>query len=285
MTLRRIEKQLARRIHRFDLQSLLRLLAHLGWRTDEIRFTSHFSTSSQASLVHAIEFVTEPTRKVTITLNMGLLAPQNPLPSYFIRRLEASDVDAASFVDFVGCFDHAVLRDYIRNIFPETNRNLFTDWQQTKRRYLYFLNLKSCNTLHWLFSTVFPELGVAVDKASVLRDVKTIPIRLGETALGSDAVFGRKSAAPVGGRRVTLFTDSELTEGGRPWVVEIKQRLDETVFPIIGEVGIDLEIFLVVRSQQTWAKLTQESYLGYDQVRGGTEQARRIKLFSGHVVV
>jgi hypothetical protein len=282
--MRRIEKRIAARAREFDLQSLIRLLQHHGWSLDEIQFSSHFSATSQASLIHEIEFTSEPSRAARIVLNMGILSAQSPLPSYFIKKMDTSELDTFNFVEFLGYFDHAILSDYLRNLYPETNGHLFTDWELTKRRYLHFLNLKSCSTLHWLLSTVFPELGVVAEKATLPRSVKTTPIQLGRASLGSDAVFGKKTSVPVHGRRITFFSESEIADNGQPWLKEIRSRLEEIVFPIIGDVGIDLEVFLVVKAQSTFAKLHQESYLGYDKVRGGAEQFRRIKIFSGHVV-
>jgi hypothetical protein len=46
---------------------------------------------------------------------------------------------------------------------------------------------------------------------------------------------------------------------------------------------MDLEIVLVIRAQKTWAKLDSESYLGYDKIRGGEEDYRRITIFSGRL--
>lgn len=275
------ERKIAKKIYDFDLISLLQLLQFIGYFPEEVHFRSHLSTSSQPSLIHGIEFQSEPARSVLITLNLGLLSAQSPLPSYFLKKLDAGYINTSSFVDFIGYFDHSLIKNYLLNIYPEMNKWLFPDYELTKRRFLELLDLKSCTTLHWLFELVFPELGVSVEKAALGRQLRSAPIRLGKTILGTDAIFGEKASVPVYGRRITLFSEFETTDPGQPWPKEIKQRLDDLVFPILRSVGMDLEVILVIRTQKTWAKLDSESYLGYDKIRGGKEHYRRITIFTG----
>lgn len=274
---------MAKRIHTFDLKSLLQLLAAMGWRPEEILLTSHYSNTSQDGLIHAIEFLKDPVRQVHIILNMGLLSAQSPLPTYFFKKIEEA-VDTQRFVEFLGYFDHVMLSNYVRAIYPELDPAVFGDWDRTKRRYVYFLNLKANATLHWLFQSIFPELSVRVDKATLQRGVSAQPLRLGSAQLGGDAVFGKKTTIPVNGRRVTLTSEQEQSDSGQPWPRIIQQRLEEFVFPILREVGLDLEVTLVITSQRSWARLQQESYLGYDKVQGGDVPQRRITLFSGYIV-
>lgn len=275
------ERKIAKKIYDFDLISLLQLLQFIGYFPEEVHFRSHLSTSSQPSLIHGIEFQSEPARSVLITLNLGLLSAQSPLPSYFLKKLDAGYINTSSFVDFIGYFDHFLIKNYLLNIYPEMNKWLFPDYELTKRRFLELLDLKSCTTLHWLFELVFPELGVSVEKAALGRQLRSAPIRLGKTILGTDAIFGEKASVPVYGRRITFFSEFETTDPGQPWPKEIKQRLDDLVFPILRSVGMDLEVILVIRTQKTWAKLDSESYLGYDKIRGGKEHYRRITIFTG----
>jgi len=278
-----LERNISKKIHEFDLISLLQLLEFLGYQPEEIQFKSHFSSSSQPSLIHQIEFNNEPSRMVVITLNLGLLSAQTPLPSYFFKKVDAGYIDTKSFVDFIGYFNHFLIRNYLLNIYPEKNRALFPDAELTKRRYLEMLDLKSCSTLHWLFELVFPELGVQAEKVALNRQLRTTHLKLGETILGTDAIFGEKTGVPVSGRRITLFSEFESTDPGEPWPREIKQRLDNLIFPILRSVGMDLEIILVIRTQKTWAKLKSDSYLGYDKIRGGEESYRRIRIFTGRL--
>jgi len=219
-----------------------------------------------------------------ITLNIGLLSVQSPLPNYFMKMIEYAPMDSGAFVDFLRFFDDMLLRDYVSNLFPETNRRLYPDWEQTKRRYLFLLDHRSCSTLHWLFSRAFPELEITVEKATLSRELQTTPLRLGVARLGSDAVFGKQSRVPVSGRQVTLSTEHASTAAGVPWPQEIRQRLERLVFPVLRAVGVDLQVALVIRAQETHARLHGESHLGYEKVKGGEASYRRINLFLGHLV-
>jgi hypothetical protein len=278
---RRIEGRIRREAGRFDIPSLLTLLETLGWRRDEIRFMSHHSTTSQPGLVHGVRFISDP-RRVEIVLNLGLLSAQSPLPSYFFKRMEEVGFDADAFAAFVGFVDHGTLSDFVHALFPETDERLFQSWELYKRRELQLLNLASTATLQWLFETVFPDLGVTIEKAVVQRELETGTVRLGTAILGGDAVLGRKVRVPVQTRRVALVSESERASSGKAWPVEIRERLDAVILPILASVGVDIEVQLEVRSQQTWARLESQSYLGYDRMQGGQASYRRIRLFSGY---
>jgi len=276
-----LETKIAKKIHSFDPVSLLHLLDFLGYRPEEILFKSHMSTSSQSSLIQGIEFHQEPVRQVIISVNLGLLSAQSPLPSYFLKKMDKGSIDTLCFIDFIEYFDHFLILNYLINLYPELNTKIHADWELTKRRYLLMLDFKSCSTLHWLFQLAYPELEVRVEKAMLQRVLQTNRICLGETILGTDAMFGEEKAVPIYGRQITLFSEDELTDSGEPWPREIKKRLDDLVFPILSSVGIDLEIVLTIRAQKSWVKLSCESYLGYDNMQGGKASYRRIRIFRG----
>jgi hypothetical protein len=278
-----LEKKISQRIHEFDIISLIRLLMSIGYSREEITFRSHNSICSQSGLIYGIEFRHEPVQEAVITMNMGLLGAQSPLPSYFRQKMESAEISGKSFADFIGYFDHHLIRDYICNIYPEINRLFFPDWELTKRRYLQILNLKALSTLHWLFQTVFPEIGVTVENAVLGSEVRTQPVRLGETILGNDAVFGNMTDVTLHGRRITFYSDEEMTDTQIPWPREIKNRLENLMFPILRPMGIDLDIFLVLKSQKRWVRLHGETYLGYDRIRGEKDAYRRIHIFRGHI--
>jgi hypothetical protein len=278
-----LEKKISEKIHEFDIISLLRLLMSMNYRKDEIRFRGHNSICSQPSLIKGIEFKNEPVREAVIKLNLGLLSAQSPLPSYFRKKIDSFITGARQFDEFIGYIDHHLIWDYICNLYPEINRFYFLSWELTKRRYLEALDLKSCTTLHWLFQTVFPEISVKVEKALLGLEMQAVPIRLGESALGSNTAFGSKSRVSIHGRRVTLCSEEDSTDTQVPWPWEIKNRLKELVFPLLRPTGIDLEINLVLKSQKRWARLHLETYLGYDRIRNGGESYRRIRIFRGHI--
>jgi predicted component of type VI protein secretion system len=276
------EGALRARLSAFDLPSLLDLLGTWGYGPEEIRFVSNYSSASPPQLIHDVEFQREP-RLARIAMNIGFLAVQTPMPSYFQKLLDEGRLDAATFVPFLEFLDHAVLSTLVGQLYPERNPQLFPDWDLSRRRDLLLLNLRSCATLTWLFAAVFPELEVNVAKSTLGRDVHTGSLTLGTTTLGSDAVFGTRARLPVPGRQVTLTSDGERAGSGLPWPQEIKTRLAEVIFPILATVGIDLEIALIIAEEASVARLDDASYLGYDRVRGGSDSFRRIRLHSGYV--
>jgi hypothetical protein len=278
-----LEERVAGRIHEFDIISLLHLLMTMNYSPEEIRFRSYNSICSQSGLIHDIKFRQEPVREAVITMNMGLLGVQSPLPSYFRKKMESEEVGRSRLADFIGYFDHHLIRDYICNIYPEINRLFFPDWEMTKRRYLQILNLKSLGTLHWLFRKVFPEIGVQVENAVLNDDLQTRAVVLGKAVLGDDAVFGSKTSVPINGRRVTFYSEEEMTDTQAPWPREIRNRLTSLIFPVLQPAGIDLEIVLVLKSRKRWVRLHAETYLGYDRMQGGEESYRRIRIFRGHI--
>lgn len=277
-----LEAKISKRVHEFDLISLLQLLNFLNYRQEDIQFRSHDSIVSQPCLIHGIKFRDKP-RHVVIYVNFGLLSAQTPLPAYFRKEMASDNVDDKAFIDFIGYFDHHLIWNYLLCLYPEKNPDFFPDWGLTIFSYLQMLNLRSPAGLHWLFRIIFPELDVQAEKCVLSHTLKTTQIKVGKIRLGSDAVFGRKINVPINGNRITVFSDDEQTDTGAPWPREIKKRLKELIFPVLRPVGINLEIILVIRTQKRWARLHSESYLGYDRIQGGREQYRRIRIFRGGI--
>lgn len=262
---------------RFDVSSLLACLQALGFRWDELRFASHASAESPRRLVHDLELLADP-RRVRIVLNLGLLSAQSPLPGYFFKELDAGRIDAGAFADFIGFFDHVVLSRLILATQPELDRQLFGDVHKARQEEMQLLNLRSTATVHWLFQQIFPELAVRVEPIRKQRRVCSDGVRLGGAVLGGEATLGGCATAMGPGKRITLLGDDQAAVNGQPWPLEARRRLDTWALPLFRPFGIALEVFLVLREQQSWARLSGGSHLGYDQLRGG-HKARRVALY------
>lgn len=279
-----LKARISKEIHQFDIVSLLYILHEMGYRQEQIFFVSQYDLSSQPSLLRKIEFRDKPQPRVVVFVNIGLLSVQTPLPSYFFHKLDQGFMDVEAFGQFLAFFDQRLLREFILAIYPEINPDVFPDWELAKKRFVGMLNLRSSATLHWLFTTVFPELSVQVEKGILSRSVTTRDIVLGKSLLDGNSIFGNKVSTPVHGLIVVLTSNEERTCTGVPWPREISERMEQMIFPLLKSVGIDLEVFLIIRSQKSWAKLNTESYLGYDRIKGGRAQQRRIPIFSGYLV-
>lgn len=278
-----VKAEISRRVDEFDPAALLLLLAYLGYRPEEILFESSVREVSQPSLIQRVEFRAEPVKQVVVTLNVGLLGTQSPLPSYFKRILEDADVDDAAFTDFLRFFDHRLLDNFLNSVYPERDVEVFKDFEKTKQSYLRLLGLASVSTVHWLVELVYPELGVTVERGTIMRSMKLEGARLGFCSLGGGAVLGGWMRGPVPGFLVTLYADEEHTEAGRPWAEEVMRRLERLVFPVLAEQAVELKVVLVIRSEKVWAQLRRGSYLGFDRMKGGTTKNREIQVFKGKV--
>ncbi|MCP3940808.1 MAG: hypothetical protein GY710_04910 [Desulfobacteraceae bacterium] len=280
---KKMEAEVSRRKHDFDMISLLRLLFFMGYSPEEITFKSYNSLCSQNGLIEKIQFQREPFKNVILTLNMGLLSAQSTLPSYFQKVIDRGLIDLRSFYSFIGYFDHTILFKFFELVYPELNLNRLFSLEQMNLNHIQMLDLRSCSTLDWLFRLVFPELDICVDKGNFPRQVAMNPLKLGNAILGGNAVFGDKTSIVVSGRNVKLFCDEELTSQGSPWAIEIKKRLKNEVFPILSTIGIDLQVTLVIKDQKQWARLNRASYLGYDKIIGNAEQDKQIRIFKGYI--
>jgi len=280
---RRIEAIVSRRAPHFELSALLETLLHLGYRREEMIFASHISTATQHGAVHSIEFRTQPMRMAVVTLNLGLLSAQSPLPAYFTKFMDSGDVDEVAFQAFIGFFDHVALQGFLESGYPEQNALVYKDWEQTKRNYLLLLGLRSLSTQHWLFQIMFPELGVTVDRGTLTRSVRVEAARLGKIVLGGPAALGGISKVPVSGFDVNLFADEETTPSNRPWAEEVGKRLDATIFPLLREADLDMKITLTIRSQRGWVRIGPGNYLGFDRLKGGGDRNRMIVIHKGQI--
>ena len=268
---------------KFDFISLLRLLNHIGYTTSRIRFKSYNSLVSQKGLIRKIQFKKTTEKTVVITLNLGLLGPQSPLPSYFQKMIDAGRMDVNAFFQFINFFDHPLIEDFLQYAIPERNKKLFPDWEKMKLNYIKMLDLKSVGTVYWFLSLYFPELELRVDKIAKKREITTTPFILGNAILGDTSTFGDKTIILAEGIKVTFFADEELNNQNVPWPQEIRRRLKEEVFPIFSSAGMDIKVMLVIKFQNTWARLQPDSYLGYDKIQGGRNQLRVIKVYTGYL--
>ncbi|MEH0021078.1 MAG: hypothetical protein V6Z89_15600 [Desulfobacter sp.] len=280
----KLEAKIRSKTGRFDLISLLRLLRHIGYENHEIRFKSYNSQVSQKGLIQDIRFRKWPEEIVVLTLNLGLLSPQTPLPSYFQKTIDLGMIDVNAFYLFINFFDHPITENLIKSVTPESNTKLFPDWERTKLNFIKMLDLKCVSTLYWFLSLFFPELELRVDKTRNRRNIVTNPFVLGSAVLGDTATFGAQAKIVTQSVRVTFFADEERTNRDVPWPREIRKRLERHIFPVLSTVGMDIQVLLVIKYQHTWAKLEQNSYLGYDKIQGGKNPLRMIKIFYGRLI-
>ena len=280
---RELEKEIEKKIFKFDVQPLLYLLNKLGYTEDNIMFKSAYSTCSQPSLLAGIQFIEKPKPEVVIYVNWGILSPQTPLPSYIFKTIGDSFGGSKSFIDFVNFFDHHLFKSFIAASYPETYDISGVSWEDLKRSFLKLTGIKSVSSLHWLFQKIYPELDVNVKKTILKQDAYNDGLRLGYCKLGDPHSLGRSTSLPVNAFTITLYADGAYDYCMVPWPVEALKRFDRDVRQFLSNLNVNMELFLIIREQNTMARLSLESYLGYDKIRGDHLNKRRIKIFRGRI--
>ena len=76
----RLRGRVVAEIRRLDLAALLSALDLLGYRGDRVEFRSNPTSAHTSSLFSSIELAAE---RALVTVNLGLMSNQGPLPSYF----------------------------------------------------------------------------------------------------------------------------------------------------------------------------------------------------------
>ncbi len=282
------EERIARNACRYDLPALLTELHALGYHDDDIEFRSHRTSCHQAYVIESITFERQPRQRAVITVNLSLLGPQSPLPSYFQQVLERQE--GGSLSAFLNFFCHRLLRADVMGMFPERDPSLFGDFGRTRQQLMSLLGLRSLSTVHWLFQSVFPELEVAARRTLLERQVCTRAMVIGEWSFGDGTICGGVTTMRVSAFAVTLYCEEPDTGEGEPWARAAAVRLHEVLFPILQAQGLFLEVSMVLRDQSSIMVLSPQQYLGYQPMNAGNEpsertgrSARTVILWSGEV--
>ncbi len=275
-----LEKKINSRIAEFDVLALLRILKFEGYNECQVLFHSFENMASQSSLISHVNLKDD---RVEIYINAGLLSTQSPLPGYFFRKMENESINTELMETFFRYFDHLLILDYLRNTYPEINEYFFREWELTKYYYVVLQNMRSIQSLHWLFQLVYPELQVQIEKKEITESKKTSQMLLGDIVLGEVSSIGGVKKYPIPGVRILLIYDCEYWMDFQLLPDEIRQRLKELVFPFLNKIEMYLEINLDIFITDKWLKLYNQSNLGYDHFFGGDTRNRRVRIFKGYV--
>lgn len=280
------EERLAREVHRFDLKPLLDLLAARGYDRGAILFEStHEGASSSSAIVRAIRFPRKPARGVVITLNLGLLGDNTLLPSYFFRVIEASP-DPDRFFDFIRFFDHRLIDNLLRAIYPEDDPRLYSDWAGVQRSFFKMLGPASVSTMQWIGQRHFPELGVRVSRRALASETTSHAFRTGESRLDGTGILGKVYQSDATGFLLELTAEEETDARGRGWPSIVRERLNERVLPLLAPFRVPLVVRLRVLFHASWARLdapaaVEHGYLGYERLRGDAESGHATIVYRG----
>lgn len=279
---RQLEQHIRERIRHFDMPALLALLAQEGYGESDIEYRSHRTLVHQSHLVHDIQFLHEPRRRVILTVNLGLLGVQSPLPAFLLHTMEELDpLETERMERFLGYFDHELLRARFAGLYPEQNSALLPGWENAAQSRLSLLNLTSPSTLHWLFSQAFPEAEVSVRREVRVQPVPTRGAQMSASALGDSTALGGFASVPTGGLEVALFFNENQCGTGIPWALEAPHRLSQRVLPLLVQTSLPLTVRMVLRDPSAPAHLQKDSYLGYAPLADAESLRQQFLLFHG----
>jgi hypothetical protein len=290
-----LEVKVRDRAREFTLPALLDVLRFLNYRSEDIEFRSHMSYARPSSLIHSVEFLgdeygaTAPPgvpprrtnnsgrRKVVVTVNLGLLSVQSPLPSYLLKFAES--LEGETLIDFLGFFDHHLIKRRAMSLHPERDRTVFADWAQAQSELLQMLGLGAPSTLYWLCERIYPELGIRVERSTAQKPLRAQGAVLGHAVLGEGCAFGAETSVPVGGIDITLYSDEVQSPTGVPWPKEAAQRMHQQLFKLIGGSELYLRVYLIMMDQANWLELRKDRFLGYEPM---WDPSRQVPLPSPH---
>jgi len=279
-----LEARITREARTFDLRPLVELLVAKGYERDEILFEGTHEGES-ASLVEAVRFRPKPHQGVTISLNMGLLGDNSLLPSYFFQVIEGT-AEPERFYDFIRYFDHHLLENMRRALFPEDEHGVYRSYERMLRSFFRMLGPGSASTLCWLGQLYFPELGVRVRRWIFTDSSDAYAFRTGESLLDGTGILGRRYQSDAAGLVLDLFAEEETDARGRTWPNVVRLRLNEYLLPLLAPFRIPLVVRLTVLFHASWVRVDvpfaqQHGYLGYERIQGDAESGHTTVLYRG----
>jgi hypothetical protein len=270
---------------RFDLKPLLDLLLAKGYKREEILFESVHEGES-AGIIESVTFRKKPHPGVVIQVNLGLLGDNTLLPSYFFQEIEKHQ-DAEHFFEFIRFFDHRLIEDYRRALYPEDDRGVYRNYRGVLQSFFRMLGPASVSTLHWLAQIYFPELGVRAKRWAFSDSSDAHAFRTGESLLDGTGILGRKYVSDSPGLMLDLFAEEERNVRGEAWPNVVRQRLHERVLPLLAPFDFPLMVRLKVLFHDAWAHVDVpfakegRSYLGYERIKGEAEQGHTTVIYRG----
>lgn len=276
----RLKKRLTRTGSSFDMLALLRALRVLRYEPDEIFFENNMEESPTRSLVRTVRFLDEPVRRALVSVNMGLMGPNGPLPSYFHRFAEELG-DREAFDLFLGFFDHLSLKNLFASLYPDYYSRYYDSWEGVRRSYLGICGLASLDRVHWLFSQCVPELSVRVTRSRFHRTSNHHMARTGVTRLDGTGIVGRGYQAEAHGFQVRFHAEYERNSRGRSWAQILTKRFEEQIAPILRLYHVEVSLSLWIENHESWAGLNNQGLLGYERLKENTPAGHEMVLYDG----
>jgi len=259
----------------FDVPAIVDLLRE-SFPGRRLQFRGHPSHGPEPTVVRDVEVLDD---RIVVTVNVGLRAGTSPLPSYFHQLLDDPACGEA-LGELIDRVDAELLASRLATYRVDAGALFPGDPARARRQLLALSRPASPSTLHWLFSSVFPELAVRVERSSIVRVMPADEVCLGFGVMGL-ATLGGEAVVPVSGFDVVLRTVESRTWADHAWSFEGRRRVEEHVLPALAGTGAFLRVVLVDAQAASRLALTSETYLGFDPLVGDAGPRVNI-LFEGH---
>ena len=266
------QQEIKDRLHQFELLALLRLLDHLGYR--QIWYQSSEQLISEPQILEDIDFIDLSNKEqpdsqqalVKLSLNIGMLGPQSPLPSYFLKLRETLLQNDQDFIQFIGFFDHILIEQLLRQLFPELalfNGQTWANWQQQS---LLLTNLKAVRNVHMIFSAIFPEYQINCDWQQQRQSLSLCDRHVAE--LGIFVIGTTRGLGGVAAKHDKILRVRLSQQAWPLSLPELRHRLEQLIFPLFAPLWLPIEVYLVgqlqplqlaANEQPNW----QDPVLGY----------------------
>ena len=264
------EERLIHEAKRFDLRPLIDVLVEHGYNREDIFFEGNSEDGASPGIVESIRFPARPPRSVIVTLNLGLLAEGTLLPSYFFQEIQYSQQSTA-FYDFLRFFDHRLVTNYLRAIYPEDDGGPYGNHERLLAAYLGIMGPASMSTLWWLFQRYFPDFPLRVTRRAFTNDTSAHAMFVG-SSLNGTGVLGRVYESGASGFDVVLTVEYETDLYGRPWAEVVLGRFRSRLLPVLERYQVEYVLHLHVLSHTGYARVEDPALptigrLGYDRLR------------------
>lgn len=264
---------------RFDIYGLIDLLFHLGYSFSDIDLIGHQGLESQPGLIRHLHF--DANDRVTITLYFGIAGANGVIPTYLMKMADTGIINDRHFHELLSFFDRYLLKTWLQGMLAE-----MTHPKVENIRWIRSIqNFNSKSSMIWLFTQVFPDLQVRLCRKIKSLGKATRPAKIGSSKIGIEMILGNEFKVVSYGFEVTLIADTEEYKRRIPWHSEAQRRFQENIIPVLKGLDIFIDLWIIIRSTKNWFKIDEEgSHLGYERLRGGEDQSKRISIFTGYIV-
>lgn len=262
----RLRERLITKASTFDLLALLKAVRVLGYEPDDIFFANAVDEAVTRTLVRFVRFEQSPIERVVIGVNMGMMGPNGPLPSYF-QQFAENLPDREPFDLMIGFFDHLSLKNLFASLYPDFYSRYYESWEGMRKSYLGICGMTSVDRIHWLVSQYIPELPVHVSRARFRKTSEHHVARTGVTRLDGTGIVGRGYQAESYGFQVRLHAELEKDSRGLSWAKTVTDRFHQNLKPLFDTYNVEVSLSLWIENHESWATLNQQGFLGFERIQ------------------